>query len=62
MRLNKVVTLSKMEKGNGPHSSSRNTQENALQHWHTHMSERRRQQGFLSGELRPEASAFSVRC
>ncbi|XP_044046052.1 MYCBP-associated protein isoform X2 [Siniperca chuatsi] len=32
-------------------SGHRNIQSNALQHWHTHMTQRRRQQGFLSDLL-----------
>lgn len=38
-----------MERGSG--QRYRRTQENALQQWDTHMLERRRQQGFLSGEV-----------
>ncbi|XP_035516253.1 MYCBP-associated protein [Morone saxatilis] len=39
------------DKGRELPSDSRNIQSNALQHWHTHMMQRRRQQGFLSDLL-----------
>ncbi|KAF7645878.1 hypothetical protein LDENG_00197000 [Lucifuga dentata] len=35
----------------GVPSGHRSIQSNALQHWHTHMNQRRRQQNFLSGSL-----------
>ncbi|TNN70954.1 MYCBP-associated protein [Liparis tanakae] len=36
------------ESGRGLPSGHRNVQRNALQHWHTHMTQRRQQQDFLS--------------
>uniref|UniRef100_A0A8C2XI16 Uncharacterized protein n=1 Tax=Cyclopterus lumpus TaxID=8103 RepID=A0A8C2XI16_CYCLU len=42
--------------GHGLPSGHRNVQCNALQHWHTHMMQRRQQQDFLSGELVREYS------
>ncbi|XP_054461081.1 MYCBP-associated protein [Anoplopoma fimbria] len=40
-----------VENGHGIPSGHRNVQRNALQHWHTHMTQRRRQQDFLSDLL-----------
>ncbi|XP_040002786.1 MYCBP-associated protein [Xiphias gladius] len=40
-----------MESRRGISSGHRNIQSNALQHWHTHMRQRRRQQDFLSDSL-----------
>ncbi|KAM9363623.1 MYCBP-associated protein [Symphorus nematophorus] len=40
-----------VEKERGHQSGYRNIQSNALEHWHTHMTQRRQQQGFLSDLL-----------